>query len=67
LNLIADCHGGQLNDSRFKTRMSGEGNHADIIKQQFNLYTKQFKLTEREYQYNLNDFVRLQPGQLRLF
>ncbi|WP_420150074.1 PA0069 family radical SAM protein [Spirosoma sp.] len=33
LNQIADCHGGQLNDSRFKTRMSGEGNYAHHIKQ----------------------------------
>ena len=33
LNQIADCHGGQLNDSRFKTRMSGEGAYAKQIAQ----------------------------------
>ncbi|UFH56381.1 PA0069 family radical SAM protein [Spirosoma sp. KNUC1025] len=33
LNQIADCHGGQLNDSRFKTRMSGEGHYAQQIAQ----------------------------------
>ncbi|GAB3993613.1 PA0069 family radical SAM protein [Spirosoma daeguense] len=33
LNQIADCHGGQLNDSRFKTRMSGEGIYAQNIAQ----------------------------------
>lgn len=33
LNQIADCHGGQLNDSRFKTRMSGEGQYAQQIGQ----------------------------------
>ena len=33
LNQIADCHGGQLNDSRFKTRMSGEGQFAQQIAQ----------------------------------
>lgn len=33
LNQIADCHGGQLNDSRFKTRMSGQGNYAQHIAQ----------------------------------
>lgn len=33
LNQIADCHGGQLNDSRFKTRMSGEGVYAKQIAQ----------------------------------
>lgn len=33
LNQIADCHGGQVNDSRFKTRMSGEGAYAKQIAQ----------------------------------
>ncbi|MVM30973.1 PA0069 family radical SAM protein [Spirosoma sp. HMF4905] len=33
LNQIADCHGGQLNDSRFKTRVSGEGMYAQHIAQ----------------------------------
>lgn len=33
LHQIADCHGGQLNDSRFKTRMAGEGAYARHIAQ----------------------------------
>jgi DNA repair photolyase len=33
LHQIADCHGGQLADSRFKTRMSGEGAYAQHIAQ----------------------------------
>ncbi|MCX6219224.1 PA0069 family radical SAM protein [Spirosoma sp.] len=33
LTQIADCHGGQLNDSRFKTRMTGEGQYAHQIAQ----------------------------------
>ena len=33
LNQIAECHGGQLNDSRFKARMTGEGNYAQYIAQ----------------------------------
>lgn len=32
LNQIADCHGGQLGDSRFGTRMSGEGKYAEQIR-----------------------------------
>lgn len=32
-NQIASLHGGQVNDSRFRTRMAGEGNIADIIHQ----------------------------------
>lgn len=66
-NLIADCHGGDVQDSRFGTRMKGEGNIAEIINQQFNLYCKQFHLNEEKFEYNLADFVKLQPGQLRLF
>ncbi|WP_421830147.1 PA0069 family radical SAM protein [Larkinella sp.] len=33
LNQIRECHGGQLNDSRFGTRMSGEGKYAEQIRQ----------------------------------
>lgn len=33
LNQIADCHGGQLNDSRFRVRMAGEGAIAQHIAQ----------------------------------
>ena len=36
-NLISDCHGGDVSDSRFSIRMKGEGNIADMIFQQFNL------------------------------
>ncbi len=32
LNQIADCHGGQLNDSRFGIRTRGEGNIAEMIR-----------------------------------
>lgn len=67
LHAIADSHGGQLSDSRFKTRMRGEGNLAEIINQQFKLYTKQFKLNETKFEFNLNAFIRMKPGQLRLF
>nr|MBP6314754.1 PA0069 family radical SAM protein [Chitinophagaceae bacterium] len=66
-NLIAECHGGQVNDSRSGIRMKGEGQIAEIIQQQFNLYTKQFHLNEEKFELNTADFVRLKPGQLRLF
>lgn len=38
-HLIEEVHGGAVSDSRFGTRMKGEGKFADIIHQQF----KQFK------------------------
>lgn len=66
-NLISDCHGGVVNDSRMGIRMRGEGNIADIIQQQFSMYVKQFHLNEEKYHFDLSHFVRLQPGQLRLF
>ena len=66
-NLISDCHGGQVADSRIGTRMKGEGNTADMINQQFKLFAKQFHLNETSFTYNLQEFVRLKPGQLRLF
>lgn len=67
MNLIADCHGGKVSDSRSGTRMKGEGNIAEMIAQQFKLYCKQFHLNEEKFEYNISDFTRLKPGQLRLF
>ncbi|MBL7767007.1 MAG: PA0069 family radical SAM protein [Chitinophagaceae bacterium] len=66
-NLISDAHGGDVNDSRFGVRMKGEGNLAEMIEQQFKLYCRQFKLNEEKFEYNISDFVKLRPGQLRLF
>jgi DNA repair photolyase len=67
MNMISDSHGGKVSDSRFGTRMKGEGNLVEIIHQQFALYTRQFHLNEEHFDYNLGDFVRLKPGQLSLF
>jgi len=67
MNMISDTHGGQVNDSRFITRMKGEGNLAEMIEKQFKLYAKQFHLNEEAFEYNLQDFIRIKPGQLRLF
>ena len=64
---IESCHGGQVNDSRYGTRMNGEGKFAEIIKQQFKLYCRKFHLNETKFEYNTNDFRRLQGNQLPLF
>ncbi len=66
-NLISECHGGQVSDTRSGIRMKGEGQIAEIINQQFKLYTKQFHLNEDTFELNIADFIRLKPGQLRLF
>jgi DNA repair photolyase len=46
-NLIKEIHGGQLNDSRFGTRMRGEGHIAESIHQQFHLAKRQFELDHK--------------------
>ncbi|MEC3880131.1 PA0069 family radical SAM protein [Parapedobacter sp. 10938] len=42
LHGIAACHGGKLNDSRWGTRMKGEGQEAESIRQLFKLSVKQY-------------------------
>ena len=66
-NMISEAHGGKVNDSRFGTRMKGEGPMADIVHQQFLRWSKQYHLNETKFEYNLSEFIRHKPGQLRLF
>ncbi len=67
LSLISDMHNGKLNNSNFGDRMRGNGNIAHIIKQQFEKHTKQFGLNQEKFIYNTSEFIRHQPGQMRLF
>lgn len=41
LHGIAACHGGTINDSRWATRMKGEGHEAETIRQLFKLSVRQ--------------------------
>lgn len=67
LHRIKDCHGGQLNDSRFGTRMRGEGQIADIIAQQYRL-AKRLYFSDRSIPpYDFELFRQLKNPQLRLF
>lgn len=66
-NGIEACHGGQVADSRFGTRMAGEGAFADLIRQQFALYCRKYGLNQNRMAYNLTAFRRPQRGQLDLF
>ncbi|MFT5511919.1 MAG: DNA repair photolyase [Bacteroidia bacterium] len=61
---IADCHGGNVQDSRFKTRMSGEGNYSNMIKQQFKLARIKYKLNKEKIVLNQSLFSR--TGQIGL-
>ncbi len=67
LHQIEDCHNGTLNDSRYGTRMKGEGKFAEQIKDQFSLARKLY-LKDVEYiplDYSL--FDKGQSNQIRLF
>lgn len=67
LHQIAECHNGKLNDSRFGTRMKGEGNIADQVAQQFAIGRKKY-LTGRERQVlNCDLHEQYKDGQLKLF
>jgi DNA repair photolyase len=67
LHLIESCHGGKLNDSRWGTRMGGEGNVADIIKQMFKLAVRKHFINRTFPEYDLSPFRRRYPQQQQLF
>lgn len=65
-HMIEDSHGGKVNDSRFGKRMRGEGNVADLVNQQFKMYSKLYGLDAGRWELNTADFRR--PGmQTKLF
>jgi DNA repair photolyase len=67
LNQIKDCHGGQLNDSRYGKRMRGEGHIAKQINDLIRLARlKYFKNREMPI-LNMDLHEQYKDGQLRLF
>ncbi len=67
LNQIRDCHGGQLEDSRFGKRMRGEGNYAEIIRSQFHLAKRKYFNNKKIPPYNLDLHEKVKNPQLSLF
>lgn len=65
LRQIADCHGGQLSDSRFSTRMVGEGNYARHIAQLHQIACQKF-LKDRQHP-TLTTRLFRPAGQIGLF
>lgn len=65
LNQIRDCHGGQVNDSRFGLRMSGEGKFAENIRQLHTLACKKYFGTKELKTLDTTQFMR--GGQMNLF
>ena len=75
LNRIRDCHGGQLNDSRFGQRQRGSGTYADTIAARIRLARRRFLPHTADHgssaddlpPYNTELFERYRPGQHSLF
>ena len=66
LNKIRACHGGQLNDSRFGTRMTGEGRIAEIIRDQVKLARRLYFGDCVKVEYDLSLYKQLRNPQLTL-
>jgi DNA repair photolyase len=65
---IQACHGGKVNDSRFGTRMRGEGPVAESIRQMFALAVKRNKLNQTKFEFNISNFnPRAADAQMSLF
>jgi DNA repair photolyase len=65
---ISDCHGGNVNDSRFGVRMRGEGKIAESIHQLFKLARSRFIKNHHDFDLNCDDFnYRANDIQLSLF
>jgi DNA repair photolyase len=68
LSLIKQCHGGKLNDSRWGTRMKGDGNVAESISQLFKTSVKKYLKVRAPYDFDFNIFERPNnKKQLELF
>ncbi|RIJ42127.1 PA0069 family radical SAM protein [Pontibacter oryzae] len=67
LSQVADCHGGQLNDSRFGVRMHGEGKFAEAISKLFRLSKQKFMAGRSMKPYNYDHFCQRKGKQLALF
>ena len=67
LHAIADCHGGKLNDSRWGTRMAGEGKLAESIHQLFKISKMRFLANRSMRSYNFELFSPKAGKQISLF
>lgn len=65
-HMIQSCHGGNVNDSRFGERMTGDGNIARLIRDNFKLHCRLNQLNEKKTELNSGLF-EVPKAQLRLF
>ena len=73
---IQDCHGGQVNDSRFGTRTRGEGKIAESIRNLFKMSVKKYMPRKENYEFDTEAFGKQRQqlflkekakGQISLF
>jgi DNA repair photolyase len=67
LHQIEDCHNGNLNDSRYGTRMRGEGKFAEQISMQFKLARKLYLKNTIYTPLDYSLFDKHQMNQISLF
>ena len=67
LHQIESCHGGTLNDSRFKTRMRGEGQIAKQINDLVHLARRKYFKGKQMPRLNTELHEQYKDGQMRLF
>ena len=65
-HLIEQSHDGKVNDTRWGTRMRGEGSIAQMVAQQYKKYGKLYKMNAEEWSLDRSKF-RVPGGQGRLF
>ncbi|HKG08576.1 MAG TPA: PA0069 family radical SAM protein [Pedobacter sp.] len=65
-HMIQSCHGGTVNDSRFGNRMRGDGNIAQLIRDNFKLHCRLNHLNEKKIELDSRLF-KVPENQLRLF
>ncbi|MBT8296024.1 MAG: PA0069 family radical SAM protein, partial [Gramella sp.] len=67
LHQIENIHGGSLNDSRFGTRMKGEGEFASHVKQQFRIAKRLYLKGREKPKLNCKLHEDYKDGQMKLF
>lgn len=65
-HLIEQSHDGKVNDTRWGTRMRGEGSIAQMVQQQYKKYGKLYQMNAEEWSLDRSRF-RVPGGQGRLF
>jgi DNA repair photolyase len=67
LNQIAESHGGTLNDSRFGSRMRGQGAIARQVRDTMALAKKKYFKNKEIYTLDRSHYLKLKDPQMRLF